>query len=230
MTMPAGVAPAGSEVGELASSVRSPPLTANAPMAPILLSSTNRVRPSGLSRASTAPTPPVAPTGVLPSSVSVPPGAIAYREMLPDPVFTVNRNWPSWLISTQHGAVCRSAKGDDPIGDSVPSAASLNAETVPALAPLWALDTNNWFGLVGRNWLPNGPSPCAGKGDPGAAASRPVRPTVKLSMREVPTRIPASLVPSPLNSTSPGCEPSGSATAEPAIGSRRPLDPSRKPV
>ena len=27
--------------------------------------------------------------------------------MVPDPVFTVNRYWPSWLISTQHGAVWR---------------------------------------------------------------------------------------------------------------------------
>jgi hypothetical protein len=38
--MPAGVAPVGSEVGELDSSVRLPPLTANAPTAPALLSST----------------------------------------------------------------------------------------------------------------------------------------------------------------------------------------------
>jgi hypothetical protein len=28
------------------------------------------------------------------------------REMVPDPVLTVNRNRPSWMISTQHGAVC----------------------------------------------------------------------------------------------------------------------------
>ena len=35
-----GVAPVGSEVGELDSSVRLPPLTANAPTAPALLSST----------------------------------------------------------------------------------------------------------------------------------------------------------------------------------------------
>ena len=63
---------------------------------------------------------------------------------MPDPVLTVNRNRPSWLISTQHGAVCRSANGEDPIGDSVPSAESLNAETVPLPAPaLWALDTNS---------------------------------------------------------------------------------------
>ena len=74
--MPAGVAPAGSDVGEPGSSVRLPPLTAKAPTAPIRLSSTYRVRPSGLRRASTAPTPPVSPTGVLPSRLNVPLGAI----------------------------------------------------------------------------------------------------------------------------------------------------------
>jgi hypothetical protein len=34
--------------------------------------------------------------------------------MLPEPVLTVKRYVPSWLISTQHGAVCPSAKGEDP--------------------------------------------------------------------------------------------------------------------
>src|SRR6266702_1512484 len=63
--------------------------------------------------------------------------------MVPDPVFTVNRNWPSWLISTQHGAVCRSANGEDPIDDSVPSAASLNADTVPEPAPELATYTRS---------------------------------------------------------------------------------------
>ena len=70
--MPPGVAPAGSDVGELGSSVRLPPFTAKVPIAPILLSSTNNQRPSGLRPASTAPTPPVALTVVLPSSVSSP--------------------------------------------------------------------------------------------------------------------------------------------------------------
>src|SRR5215831_12039606 len=139
--MPAGVAPGGSETGEPASSVRLPPWTANSPTAPILLSSTYRNRPSGLSRASTAPE---APTVVLPSSVSVPPEAIEYREIVPDAVFTVNRNWPSWLISTQHGAIWPSANGEAVTGESVPFAESVNAETVPLLtAVLWALDTNS---------------------------------------------------------------------------------------
>src|SRR2546430_15817846 len=138
--------------------------------------------------------------------------------MLPDAVLTVNRNRPLWLISTQHGAVCRSANGEDSIGDSVPSVESLNAETVPLPAPaLWALDTNSWSGLVGRNSLPNGPSPWAGNGETRAAVSRPPGPTGELSIWDVPTWVPASLVPSPVNSTSPGWEPSASATAEPAM-------------
>jgi hypothetical protein len=142
--MPAGEAPAGSAVGEPESSVRLPPWTAKAPTASAELSSTNSQRPSGLRRASTAPTPPVPLTGVLPSSASVPSRPIAYRESVPEAVFTVNRYRPSGLISTQHGAVCRSPKGDDPIDVSVPRGPSLNAETVPVPAPtLWAFDTNS---------------------------------------------------------------------------------------
>ena len=158
--MPAGVAPPGSAVGEPATSVRFPLFTAKTPTAPIRLSSTNRNLPSGLRRASTAPTPPVLPTGVLPSSVTVPSWAIEYREISPDPVFTVNRNSPSCVISIQHGAVWSSANGVAPIEDSDPLWATLKAEIVPVPAPtLWALDTNSWPGLVGRNSLPNGPSP-----------------------------------------------------------------------
>src|SRR5579859_6104921 len=76
---------------------------------------------------------------------------------------------------------------------------------VPVPAPtLWALDTNSWSGLVGRNSLPNGPRPWAVNGDPVALVSRPSKPTVKLSITEVPTSVPTSLVPVPLNSTSAG--------------------------
>src|SRR5436190_518224 len=135
-------------------------------------------------------------------------------------VLTVKRNWPSWLISTQQGAVWKSGNGDDPIGVSVPSRPSLNAETVPLFAPPWAFDTNSCAGSVGRNSLPNGPGPCAANGEPGAAVSRPFPSTVKLSISEVPTRAPTSLVPSPLNRMSPGDAPSGSGTVEPAIGRR----------
>ncbi len=63
---------------------------------------------------------------------------------MPDAVFTVNRNWPSWLISTQHGAIWSSANGEPVTGESVPFGESVNAETVPLLtAVLWALATNS---------------------------------------------------------------------------------------
>src|SRR3984957_18515708 len=124
--MPAGVAPAGSGVGEPGISVRFPPFTAKAPTAPMRLSSTYSVRPSGLRRASTAPTPPVALTGVLPGSVSATAWGIAYREISPDPVFTVNRNCPLGVISIQHGAVWRSANGEDPIELRTPFGESSN--------------------------------------------------------------------------------------------------------
>jgi hypothetical protein len=62
----------------------------------------------------------------------------------PDAVFTVNRNWPSWVISTQHGAIWWSGNGEPPIEDSLPFRWSLNAETVPlSVAVLWALDTKS---------------------------------------------------------------------------------------
>ena len=63
---------------------------------------------------------------------------------------------------------------------------SLNAETVPLPpAPSWALETNSWSAFVGLNSLPNGPTPCAGNGEPAAAVSRPSPPTVKLSISEL---------------------------------------------
>ena len=56
----------------------------------------------------------------------------------------MNRNWPSWVISTQHGAIWSSANGESGTADSVPSRESVNAEMVPLLvAVLWALDTNS---------------------------------------------------------------------------------------
>jgi hypothetical protein len=63
-----------------------------------------------------------------------------------------------------------------------------------------------------------------------AAVSRPSKPTVKLSICEVPTRVPISLVPVPLNSTSPGWAELGRAIVEPGIGVRLPQALSRKPV
>ena len=54
-----------------------------------------------------------------------------YREMVPDAVFTVNRNRPLCEISTQHGAICRSGNGEAPIDVSVPLGESRKAEIVP---------------------------------------------------------------------------------------------------
>src|SRR5947209_10713220 len=106
-------------------------------------------------------------------------------------VLTVNRNRPSWLISTQHGAVWRSANGEEPIDSRVPSPATANAETVPAPGPPCALETNSWAGFVGRNSLPNGPGPWAANGEPGAGVTCPAW-IVKLSISELPTRAPTS--------------------------------------
>ena len=89
-------------------------------------------------------------------------------------VLTVNRKWPSRLISTQHGAVWKSGNGDAPIEVSVPSAATSKAETVPLPAPSWAFDTKTWRGFVGRNSLPNGPGPWAANGRAGRGGQAPV--------------------------------------------------------
>src|SRR5262249_15986955 len=140
------------------------------------------------------------------------------------------RKRPSWVISTQHGAVWWSANGEAPIELSVPSPATLNAETVPASGPPWAFETNSWLESVGRNSLPNGPGPCAGNGEPGAAVGRPSSPTAKPSMSDAPTRPPTKIAPSPLNRMSPGDEPFGNETVESGSGRRRPLGSSVKPV
>src|SRR3954470_12597101 len=114
--------------------------------------------------------------------------------MVPDPVFTVNRNSPSRVISTQHGAVWTSANGDAPIDESAPSAATLNAETVPLPVPPWAFERNSWPEAVGRSRLPTGPAPGAANGEPAAAVRRPSRPTLKLSINELPIRAPMRFV------------------------------------
>src|SRR2546423_1955053 len=145
-------------------------------------------------------------------------------------VLAVKRNRPSWEISTQHGAVWKSANGDEPIDVSVPSEATSNAETVPFPAPSCAFETNTCVGSVGRNSLPNGPAPWAANGEPGAAARRPSGSTAKLSISDVLTRTPRRCVPSPLKRTSPGEDPSGSGTVDPASGRSRPPGLSVNPV
>src|SRR5450631_290045 len=102
--------------------------------------------------------------------------------MFPDPVFTVNRYLPLWLITTQHGAVCPSAYGEDPIGESWPDKLSRYADTVPRPAPLCALLTNSCEGLAGENAAPSWPRPCPVKGEPLAASRWPPGSTSKLSI------------------------------------------------
>ena len=58
-------------------------------------------------------------------------------------VLIVNRKRPSWLISTQHGAVSLSANGEAPIDCRTPSSLTLKADTLPAPGPPWAFDTNS---------------------------------------------------------------------------------------
>src|SRR6478609_2088309 len=164
-TMPVGEVPAGRAVGELASSVTSPPWTAKPlttrPRPPV----TNRNQPSGDRRASTAPFPLV--NAVVPIRVSDPSRPMAYRDRLADPVLTTNRYRPSWLIPTQHGAVCPFGTGEVPIEVNTPVRPTWNADTVPSPGPLCALLTYTWDASVGRNSAPIWPSPCPGNGEPG---------------------------------------------------------------
>jgi len=95
---------------------------------------------------------------------------------------------PLWLISTQQGAVCPSAYGEDPTGDSWPEKLSRYADTVPRPAPLCALLTNSGAALAGGNSAPSWPRPCPVKGEPLAASSWPPGSTTKLSICEVPVR------------------------------------------
>src|SRR5713101_7444880 len=118
--MPNGCAADGSAVGDDAISARLPPLTANALTFAAPESTTQSLSPLGPRRASSGPRPAVELNGVLPSKVSVPSAPIEHREMLGTAVLTVNRNLPSCVISTQHGAVCLSANGDPSIESSVP--------------------------------------------------------------------------------------------------------------
>jgi len=135
------------------------------------------------------------------------------------PVFTVKRYLPSCEISTQHGAVRPSAKGEVPIGLKTPLCATWNAEIDPFPAPPCALETYSRDGFVGENSLPNGPAACAEKGEPGAGVSRPSSSTRKLSMRKVlgsvvPTSTPMRLAPAELKRMSPGLAVDGSGTVE----------------
>src|SRR6185503_18693636 len=120
------------------------------------------------------------------------------------------------------------------MGLSTPLLVTKYAETVPAPAPAWALETYSSDGSVGRNSLPNGPTACAGKGEPGAAVSRPSAPTVKLSMKDGPalgpTSVPTRRSPVALKRTSPGRAVGDRATVELLSGLSLPLGLNVKPV
>ena len=77
---------------------------------------------------------------MLPSSTSDPSGLIWKLEIVADAVLTANRNRPSWLISTQHGAVWP-LENAGPTAVRTPPLSTLNAETVPFPGPAWALLT-----------------------------------------------------------------------------------------
>src|SRR3954453_9036834 len=126
--------------------------------------------------------------------------------MSAEPVFTVNRYRPSWVISTQQEAVRPLRYGVGLTAVRVPSAASWNADTLPLPAPACALLTNSWSESVGRNSEPIGPRSCAAYGEPAAAASRPFGWTTKESISEVLSRVPTTRSPAGLKNTSPTAE------------------------
>src|SRR5579862_3507112 len=103
--MPEGVAPGTPANGEPVSSIRLPPLTEKPATVLCAASTTQSVEPSGERRASSAPAPAPFENGVEPIRDSEPSLPIEKREIVAAAVLTVNRYWPSWLISTQHGAV-----------------------------------------------------------------------------------------------------------------------------
>src|SRR5262245_8983153 len=148
------------------------------------------------------------------------------------PVFTANRSRPSGVIATQHGAVWPLANGEPAMAVRDESGPIVYTETLPAFGPSCAFETNSCHGFVGRTALPNGPMRWAGSGEPGAVASRPSKPTRKLSRYdgpfEGPTRVPMSVNPAPSwsatkpsalppNRTWPGRASSGRLNVEPGI-------------
>src|SRR5258708_4353198 len=150
-------------------------------------------------------------------------------------VLTVQRYAPSCEISTQQGAVWRSAKGEEPIELNAPAFVTLNAETEPLPAPPCAFEMYRCEGLAGENSLPKGPAAWAGNGEPAAGVSSPSDPTTKLSTRNVlatvvPTSTPMRLVPVELKRMSPGFAVAGRLSVDPGNGTRWPPGLSVNPV
>ena len=97
----------------------------------------------------------------------------------------------------------------------MPSPATEKADTVPAPVPAVGVGHEQlarvgWAGTRSRT----GPGPAPRTANPRPDASVQRRSTTKLSIWDVPTRVPAKLVPVELNNTSPGCAPSGSVNVE----------------
>ena len=67
------------------------------------------------------------------------------------------------------------------------------------------------------------------KGEPWAASRRPLGSTAKLSICEVPVRVPMRRSPVALKNTSPRPEPSGTVTVECGTGISLPTGFSLKP-
>src|SRR3954471_9784962 len=149
------------------SGVRVPPPTVKPVTAFVPDSTTQRVRPSGESRASSAPAP-IWPAPVLWRNARLPSAPNEQLETDAEGGLTTKRKRPSWLISTQQDAPPSLATGG-PTGVRVPSAPSRKLETRPGKAApppaVWASETNSWFGLVGLNSAPSWPYPCAGEND-----------------------------------------------------------------
>ena len=116
------------------------------------------------------------------------------------------------------------------MGVSWPNRLSRYADTVPRPAPLCALLTNSSAGRAGENSAPSWPRPCPVNGEPWAGSRRPSGATTKLSISEVPVRVPTRWLPRALKNTSPRPELSGTVYVEPGIGVSVPLKLSRKPV
>ena len=166
----------------------------------------------------------------MPCRTSEPSCLIAYDDTVAEPVLTAKSHLPSWLISTQHGAVWPSGTGESPIELRTPRRLTWKADTVPRPAPAWALETYSWAGLVGRNSAPIGPRLWAANGEPAAAFSRPSDCTVKLSINDVLSRVPTTLSPVELKNTLPTPEPSGTATVWPGSATSWPCEVSSNPA
>ena len=102
-------------------------------------------------------------------------------------MLTVNRKRPSWLISTQHGAVWSSANGDAPIEVSVPLRDAEGRDGPGASSDVVAFETNSWLGIGRPELAAERAEALRGERRARGGGQTPVEPTLKLSIWEVPT-------------------------------------------